>query len=90
MDNRYGRILRRLMEQSGNEASEAIRILEWVACSFRVLKSHEVQDGILFHTRDIELNEQTKLKGSVLKLCKPLIELGPKNTIDFVHYSAKE
>jgi hypothetical protein len=25
-----------------------------------------------------------------LDLCKPLIEEGHKNTIDFVHYSAKE
>lgn len=56
------------------------------------MKSHEIQDGIVLHTRDIELNEQSKLRGdSFLALCKPLIELNTKNnTVDFVHFSAKE
>lgn len=56
------------------------------------MKAHEIQDGIVLHSREIELNEQSKLRGdSFLALCKPLIELNTKNnTVDFVHFSAKE
>jgi hypothetical protein len=79
------------MHELDSQSSEkAIRILQWIACSFRLLKSHEVQDGIVFNTQGSVLNEETKLVHGFLDLCKPLIEEGPKNTIDFVHYSAKE
>lgn len=71
-------------------SKKAVRILQWLACSFRLLKSHEVQDGTVFNTRGLLLDEQTKLVDGFLDLCKPLIEEGHKNTIDFVHYSAKE
>jgi hypothetical protein len=67
-----------------------MRILQWIACSFRILKTHEIQDGIVFQESGVTLNEQTKLREGFLEQCKPLIEEGPKNTIDFVHYSAKE
>ena len=78
------------MNDLDTQSSEkAIRILQWIACSFRLLKSHEVQDGIVFNS-GLVLDEQTKLVHGFLDLCKPLIEEGPKNTIDFVHYSAKE
>ncbi len=77
-----------------NEASseKAMRILKWIACSLRLMKAHEIRDGILFHTKGSELNEKTKVKviEGFFDLCKPLIEEGPKNTLDFVHYSAKE
>jgi hypothetical protein len=79
------------MNELGTQKREkAIRILEWIACSFRILKEHEIRDGILFHSSDMVLTEQTKLADGFLDMCKPLIEEGPKNTIDFVHYSAKE
>jgi hypothetical protein len=54
------------------------------------LKKHEIQDGIVLQQSDVVLDEQTKLLDSFLEQCKPLIEEGPKNTVDFVHYSAKE
>jgi hypothetical protein len=91
-ESRYGLILGRILRDLNEETSKkAIRVLEWIACSFRIMKVHEIQDGIVLHTRDIELNERTKLRDNkFLDLCKPLIEEGPNNTIDFVHYSAKE
>lgn len=55
------------------------------------MKVHEIQDGIVLHTMDIELTEETKLCNTTfLDLCRPLIEEGPNSTVDFVHYSAKE
>jgi hypothetical protein len=72
------------------EYAKATRILEWLACSCRLMKMHEVQDGIAFHADSLILDDDTKLSPAVLDLCKPLIEEGPNKTIDFVHYSAKE
>lgn len=54
------------------------------------MKAHEVQDGISFLVKDLVLDERTKLISTFWHMCKPLIEEGSKNTIDFVHYSAKE
>jgi hypothetical protein len=90
--SRYGRILERIgRDLTPIGSSKAVRILEWIACSFRLMKVHEIQDGIVLHTIDAELNEETKLCNTAfLDLCRPLIEEGPNNTVDFVHYSAKE
>ncbi|KAI1610626.1 hypothetical protein EDD36DRAFT_467683 [Exophiala viscosa] len=75
---------------SEKEKAKTMRILEWLACSCRLMKKHEVQDGIVFAANNMVLDDETKLAPAVLDLCKPLIEEGPHNTIDFVHYSAKE
>ena len=62
-----------------------------MACSFRPLKAWELQDGIVFRPgTDNVLNDTTKLQRSILEVCKPIIEEGPGNTVDFVHFSAKE
>jgi hypothetical protein len=68
----------------------AIRILEWLACSYQVLKTHEILDGVTIHGTNTELSPQTRLRIEVLDLCRPLIENGPNGTVDFVHFSAKE
>lgn len=68
----------------------AIRILEWMACSFRTLKTYEILDGIAIRPECTTLSRRTKLDKAVLDHCRPLIEDGPSNTIDFVHFSAKE
>lgn len=61
-----------------------------MACSFRPLKTFEIQDGLVFKTLECLLNDETKPKKSLLDLCKPIIEEGVGNTVDFVHFSAKE
>ena len=77
-------------ELTTRESTRALRILEWLACSFRPLKIYEIQDGITFNLENTILSRETKLKPSFVDLCKPLIEEGPGNTVDFVHYSAKQ
>lgn len=54
------------------------------------MKVHEIKDGVALQMSGAILNEHTKLVDSFWEHCKPLLEKGPKNTIDFVHYSAKE
>ncbi|KAJ9503773.1 hypothetical protein H2202_000912 [Exophiala xenobiotica] len=91
IEEAYGRILQRVTkEMDAKEYAKAIRILEWLACSCRLMKMREVQDGIVFHANNMVLDDETKLSPAVLDLCKPLIEEGPNKTIDFVHYSAKQ
>jgi hypothetical protein len=87
----YGRILDRIQHAySDYNHHKAVCILEWMACSYRPLKVHEVQDGILFEPGIDFLNEERKLNRSVLEVCKPIIEEGVGNTVSFVHFSAKE
>jgi hypothetical protein len=71
-----------------------------MSCSFRPLKSYEILDGISFRLSEsigtkyrpacTTLDATTQMQRDVLDLCRPLIEDGPGNTIDFVHFSAKE
>ena len=71
-----------------------------MSCSYRLLKSYEILDGISFRAAEhisnthrpscTILDRATQFQRDVLDLCKPLIEDGPGNTIDFVHFSAKE
>lgn len=77
-------------ELTTRDANRALKILEWLACSFRPLKVFEIQDGITFGPDNTVLSDETKLKSGFVDLCKPLIEEGPGGTVDFVHYSAKE
>ncbi|KAH6692826.1 hypothetical protein BKA61DRAFT_714437, partial [Leptodontidium sp. MPI-SDFR-AT-0119] len=88
----YGRILDRIMDETHSDypRSLAIRILEWIACSYRPLKIFELLDGIVFKVGCTQLNSRTKMRKSILDSCRPLIEEGHSNTIDFVHFSAKE
>ncbi|EXJ71755.1 uncharacterized protein A1O5_05565 [Cladophialophora psammophila CBS 110553] len=91
IEEAYGRFLQRVTkEMDHKEYVKVIRILEWLACSCRLMKMREVQDGIVFHADNMVLDDETKLSPAVMNLCKPLIEEGPNKTVDFVHYSAKE
>lgn len=70
--------------------SLAIRILEWMACSYRTLKTYEVLDGIALFPGCTTLDKRTKMNKDVLSLCRPLIEEFRGNLVEFVHFSAKE
>jgi hypothetical protein len=82
--------LDRIADQNSHQRAKAMKILEWIACSYRPLKTYEVQDGIFFEPGRTDLNENTKLSISVLDLCRPLVEEGPRHIVNFVHFSAKE
>jgi hypothetical protein len=78
------------MEYSVYSSQKAMTILQWMACSFRPLKVFEIQDGLVFEASDSILNDETKPTKNLLELCKPIIEEGLGNTVEFVHFSAKE
>jgi hypothetical protein len=58
--SRYGRILDRIMNNNYTR-DVAIRILEWMACSFRTLKDYEILDGIAFRPQCTTLSRRTKI-----------------------------
>jgi len=75
---------------SRNARYMAIRILGWMSCSYRILKSYEILDGIAFDALNTTLTPKTKVRKDILDLCRPLIEDGPAGTVGFVHFSVKE
>ena len=89
---RYGRILDRLLDEkiSPRTSALSVRILEWMACSYRRLKIYEIVDGVSIRPDCPSLDRDTKLPREVLDFCRPLIEDGPSNTLIFVHFSAQE
>lgn len=89
---RYGRILDRIMDPNNSRMAKymSIRILRGMACSYRTLKCYELLDDLAFNPINITLTAKTKIRKDILDLCRPLIEEGPGNTVDFVHFSAKE
>ncbi|PVH68513.1 hypothetical protein DL98DRAFT_599456 [Cadophora sp. DSE1049] len=84
----YARILDRIKKERGS--ASAIRILEWMAYSYRPLKVHELLEGISFRSSSLSSDNRPEMKRDVLNLCRPLVEDGPSDTLDFVHFSAKE
>ncbi|KAH7355340.1 hypothetical protein BKA65DRAFT_395437 [Rhexocercosporidium sp. MPI-PUGE-AT-0058] len=70
--------------------SSAMLILEWMSCCFRQFKTHEVLSGLVFRPNCTVLSKRTKLNSAVLDICRPLIEIGAANSVDFIHFSAKE
>ncbi|KAH6710613.1 hypothetical protein BKA61DRAFT_612024 [Leptodontidium sp. MPI-SDFR-AT-0119] len=84
----YGRILDRIVQEPA--AALAISILEWMACSQRPLKVYELVDGISFRPENSSFDARPKMDPEVLNLCRPLIEYGSSNILEFVHFSAKE
>jgi hypothetical protein len=77
-------------KNSRNARYIAIRILGWMACSYRILKTYELLDSITFDALNTTLTPKTKIRKEILDLCRPLIKDSPASTIDFVHFSAKE
>ncbi|KAJ8067481.1 hypothetical protein OCU04_004825 [Sclerotinia nivalis] len=90
LDEAYGRILQRINNSNDFSRRTSVRILKWMACSYRKLKPFELQDGLAFYPGNTVLDDSTKLSIHVLDQCKPLIEQGPSGAIDFVHFSARE
>ncbi|KAH7355162.1 hypothetical protein BKA65DRAFT_581895 [Rhexocercosporidium sp. MPI-PUGE-AT-0058] len=88
----YGRILDRILDEavSPHIRSLSVRILEWMSCSYRRLKLHEILDGVSIHPNCTSLESSTKLSRRVFDLCRPLVEDGPCDTVVFVHFSAQE
>jgi hypothetical protein len=72
------------------QRQSAQRILGLIAFALRPLKCHEICDGLVFQEEHGILNEETKLGGRLLDICKPLIEDRRAGYVSLVHFSARE
>jgi hypothetical protein len=81
----YGRILDRMLDEEVSPQTRmlSIRILEWMSCSYRRLRIHEILDGVSIRRDRTSVDGKTKLSRRVLNHCRPLIEDGPGNTLIF-------
>jgi len=76
-------------ELQGYRRDQAIRIMEWIASSYRPVKVYEVQDGVSLRPGQTTLDEKTKVASSVIDVCRPLIQVGRDGAIKFVHFSVR-
>ena len=68
-------------------------ILFWVCAACRPIGIHEVADGLVLHSGQIELSRRTRCTNhdrDIVELCAPLLEKLDTNVLDLVHFSAKE
>lgn len=92
---RYGRILERLCSHrsrvlSEGEKTQAKKIMAWVICSTRSLKSSQIQSLLAIRSGDKSLNTKMKLIKRLEQLCGPLLEIDHRGVVRIVHYTAKE
>jgi len=59
-------------------------------CSRRPLRAVELQDAIAFSGSSTRFDEKSKLRATVIDLCKPLIQVLKDNTVVFVHFTVQE
>ncbi|KAL1798027.1 hypothetical protein ACET3X_004633 [Alternaria dauci] len=86
----YARIVHRIMLYSPQSRERTISILKWMLCSRRPLRVTELQDAIVFASGNVSLSERSKLPGSIVDLCKPLIQTDDNGQISFVHFTVQE
>lgn len=90
-NTRYERILVRIKSLRTNEQTQAIKMLEWMACGFRTLKVRELEDALAINHDDRTIHGDRRLLKARLKdLCGPMVEVTDQETVIFVHFSAKE
>ncbi|KAH7092161.1 hypothetical protein FB567DRAFT_434738, partial [Paraphoma chrysanthemicola] len=68
----------------------ACTILNWMVCSRRPMRVTELQDAIVFATSSSVLTPRSKLPGSIIDLCRPLIQTHADGQVSFVHFTVQE
>ncbi|KAK7703167.1 hypothetical protein SLS57_011051 [Botryosphaeria dothidea] len=67
---------------------KAICMLRLIMHSYRSLKRAEVLDALVL--KDKIIDDSSKLYAEVMDICKPLVEIGPEDTVVLVHFSLRE
>lgn len=67
---------------------KAICMLRLIMHSYRSLKGAEVLDALVL--KDKIIDDSSKLYAEVMDTCKPLVEIGPEDTVVLVHFSLRE
>jgi hypothetical protein len=87
----YGRILEHISSRLHPKQREiALQILEMVCFARRPLKPYEIQSAIGFGHHGTTFLIGTTASETILDLCRPLIESGPRDAVIFAHFTVKE
>ena len=67
----------------------AARILQWLAAARRPLKISELQSGVVFDESTRRLDDDTRIRGNILELCSPLVDMtsARTGTISLIHFT---
>ncbi|KAL1624892.1 hypothetical protein SLS54_003616 [Diplodia seriata] len=85
----YNRLLNGVQKRLSSDMFEkVVSMLRLITHSYRPLKVAELLDAMVLTTNII--NDSTKLPAEALNVCKPLIELGPGDTVVLVHFSLQK
>ena len=88
----YGRIAKRVLDNaSQSERDGARKILAWLICAKRPLKTHELQALFCIDTKSQTVDfEERQLRVTSKDLCGALVETRMDRTVELVHKTAKK
>jgi len=86
---RYPSYRRILSQISQSEQAQVKRILSWLVCARRPLKSVELEHAVMIRPGDKIFDRRRSLLRSIVDLCGPIVEFRGEY-ITLVHFSAKE
>jgi hypothetical protein len=88
----YERITDRVLKNGPRTHSkQASQLLSWLICAKRPLRWYEIQGAISidFESGDV-CWERRRLLVDAKELCGSLVEIGPSQTVELVHQTARE
>ncbi|PVH83786.1 hypothetical protein DL98DRAFT_652239 [Cadophora sp. DSE1049] len=91
IERAYARILEHISSRLHPTQREiAMQILELVCFARRPLKPYEIQSAIGLGRHGMTFHKGTTASETILDLCRPLIERGPRHAVIFAHFTVKE
>ncbi|KAF8241747.1 hypothetical protein K440DRAFT_608219 [Wilcoxina mikolae CBS 423.85] len=91
LEQTYERILDRIRSLSQGERALAMKLLQWITCSTRLMTLRELQVAVGIQRGDITVDKGHKpLPAKLRSVCGPIVEIVGEDTVVFVHFSAKE
>ena len=67
-----------------------MQMLELLCFARRPLKPYEIQSAIGLGQHGMTFQNGSTTSETILDLCRPLIERGPRNAVIFAHFTVKE
>ena len=86
---RYSRIIQRLNIQEQNRRQIALSILQYLLCARRPPRLIEITYALTVQVGRTSFDRNRLLINELDELCGPILEIR-KETVSFVHFSAKE
>ncbi|KAI1042022.1 hypothetical protein LB505_012173 [Fusarium chuoi] len=91
-DIAYQKAMERIAGQEQNSKELAMRVLSWITCAKRVLRTSELQQALAVEENDIELDEDNLYRiEDMVSVCSGLVTIDEESgNIRLVHYTTQE